>query len=295
MLEGPSICHHFFPRDFPNVPRCIDWLSQWHELLPTRHGSAGGAVRVAYLIPNSCICHRSPKDAHTSLASFLQSSLPGTVDSSVHHSGVLHLSAFHGTHWLNSKTAGSRGISLPSSLEVSGNPLRKEATIGFSSGSSSKLEPLPLDPCSPGPVLGSAGWLGAGWSSNWTWQQLLFCPSLLHPQQSLLLDLALDSEWFQLQLSLSISSSRVATAASVFGGPHVPWPDFFLPSHLSFLCGGHHPQRNGTFRMGPWHGCRSLFLLTSLVVWEAGQHFLKYCWLPRRRPWQSMQLIAFQI
>ena len=119
----------------------------------------GGAWRVASPAPNSCICCGSLKDACTSLASFLQSSIPGTVNSLVHHSGVSHLLAFHGTHWLNSKTAGSRGISLSSSSEVSGDPLRKEATAGFSSGGSSKSEPLPLDP---------AHWiLFSGWQRGW--------------------------------------------------------------------------------------------------------------------------------
>ena len=117
---------------------------------------------MASLAPNSCICHGSPKDAHTSLASFLQSSLSGTVDSSIHHSRVSHLLAFQETHQLNSKTMGSGGISSPSSSEVFGDPLRKEATVGFSSGGSSKSEPLPLDPCSPGSVLGSVEWLGVG-------------------------------------------------------------------------------------------------------------------------------------
>ena len=112
--------------------------------------------------PNSHICRGSLKDACTSLASFLQSSTHGTVNSLVHHSGVSHLLAFHGTHWLNSKTAALGGISLPSSLKVSGDPLRKEATTGFSSGGSSKSEPLPLDPCSLGPVLGLVEQLGAG-------------------------------------------------------------------------------------------------------------------------------------
>ena len=141
---------------------------------------------MASLAPNSCIHHGSPKDAHTSLASLLQSSLPGTVDSSVHHSGVSHLLAFQGTHQLNSKTVGSGGISSPSSSKVSGDPLRKEATVSFSSSGSSKSEPFPLDPCSPGSVLGLAEWLGAGSSLNRTWQCLLFCPSLLCCRWSLL-------------------------------------------------------------------------------------------------------------
>ena len=133
----------------------INFCLQWH-------GSAGGAWRVASFEPNSYNCRGSLKDAHTSLASFLESSFPGTANSPVHHSGVSHLSACHGTHRLNSKTAGSGGIFLPSSSKVSGNPLRKEATVSFSSSGSYKSEPLPLDPSSPSCVLGSAEWLGAG-------------------------------------------------------------------------------------------------------------------------------------
>ena len=133
-----------------------------------RHGGAGGAWRVVSLEPNSCNCHGSPKDALTFLASFLVSSFPGTANSSNHHSGVSHLSSFHGTHWPKSKIMGSRGIFSPSSSEVSGNPHRKEATIGFSSGSSPKSEPPPLDPSSPDCVLGSADWLETCWSLNQT-------------------------------------------------------------------------------------------------------------------------------
>ena len=155
-------------------------------------------------------------EAHTSLASFLQSSIPSTTNNSVHQSGVLHFSAFHGTHWLNSKTMGSRGIILPSSSEVSGNPLKKDATASPSSSGSSRSEPSLVVPSSPHPVFWPAGQLGAGGSSNCTWWHLLFCSSLLHPQQSLLLDLALVSKWFQVQLNLSISSLRVATMASAF-------------------------------------------------------------------------------
>ena len=165
------------------------------NLFLQRHGSAGGAWRVASLEPSSCNCHGSLKDALTSLASFLASSFPSTADSSIHQSGVSHLSAFHGTHRLKSRIVGSGGIFLPSSSKVSGDPCRKEATISFSSGSSSKSEPPPLDPSSPSGVLGLADWLGAGSSANLTWWHLFFCPSPLSLQQSLLLDLALDCKW----------------------------------------------------------------------------------------------------
>ena len=147
-----------------------------------RHGGAGGAWRVASLKSNSCNHHGSSKDALTSLASFLLSSFPGMADSSAHYSGISHLSALHGTHWLKSKITGSGGVFLPSSSKVSGNPCRKEATIGFSSSGSSKSEPLPLDPSSSGGVLGLVDWLGTGSSANLTWQCLFFCPSPLDLQ-----------------------------------------------------------------------------------------------------------------
>ena len=90
-----------------------------------RHGGAGGAWRVASLKSNSCNHRGSPKDALTSLASFLASSFPSTANSSPHQSGVSHLSAFHGTHSSKSRILGSRGIFLPSSSEVSRQPLQE--------------------------------------------------------------------------------------------------------------------------------------------------------------------------
>ena len=240
MLEGPYICHHFFPGDLPNVPTCNNWVSWGINFCLQRHGSAGGAWRVATFEPNSCNCHGSPKDALTSLASFLKSSFPGTVDSLVHHSGVSHLSTFLGTHWPKSKTAGSRGIFSPSSSKVSSNPLRKEATIGFSSGGSSKSEPLPLDP-SLGCVLGLVEQLGAGCFSNWTWQCLFFHPSLLGLQWSLLLDLALDLERFLVWLSLSISSSRVVTVVSAFWWASQTIARLLSMESLFLLLWGSHP------------------------------------------------------
>ena len=141
---------------------------------------------------------------------------PGTADSSTHQSGVLHLSAFHGTHRLKSRIVGSRGVFLPSSSKVSSDPHQKEATVGFSTSGSSKSEPLPLDPSIPSGVLGSADWLGAGSSANLTWQCLLFCPSPLSLWQSPLLDLALDCKWAQVWFSLLISFSRVDTVANTF-------------------------------------------------------------------------------
>ena len=282
MLEGSGICHHFFPGDLPNVPTCKNQVSWGHKLLSAKAWQCRGAWRVASLEPNSCNCHGSPKDALTSLASFLASSFPSTADSSIHHSGVLHLSAFYGTHRPKSKIRGSRGIFLPSSSGVSSNPRRKEATISFSSGSSSKSEPLPSDPSSPGCVLGLADWLGAGSSANLTWQCLFFCPSLLSLWWSLLLDLALDWEWFLVWLSLSISSSRVATMASTFWWAYILWLDFMPWNIIPSSVGGATPRGVGASRMRLGCSFRSLVLLTFWMVWDRGHHVLKYGWLSRR-------------
>ena len=111
---------------------------------------------------------------------------------------------------------GSRGIFLPSSSEVSGDPPRKEATIAFSSGGSSKSEPPPSDPSSSDCVLGLADWPETGWSLNWTVQCLLFPPSQLCHWWSLLLGRPLDCEWAQVQFSLSISFSRANMLANAF-------------------------------------------------------------------------------
>ena len=152
------------------------------NLFLQRHGSAGGAWRVASLESNSCNHCGSMKDALTSLASFLASSFPGTANSSSHQSGVSHLSAFHGTHWPKSIMLGSGGIFLPSSSEVSGDPHRKEATVGFSSGSSSKSEPLPLDPSSPSGIL---GFVQIGWGRFICKSDLVASPLLPFPTWSM--------------------------------------------------------------------------------------------------------------
>ena len=198
-----------------------------------------GAWRVASLESSSHNCCGSSNDALTSLANFLASSFPSTADSSIHQSGVSHLSAFHGTHRLKSRIAGSRGIFSPSSSDISGNPHRKEATISFSSGSSSKSEPLPSDPSSPGGVLGPADWLGAGSSANLTWWHLFFCPSPLGLWRSLLLDLALDCKQAQVQFSLLISFSRVDMAANAFWCASHTMAKLLSTESLLFLLWGH--------------------------------------------------------
>ena len=151
------------------------------KLCQCRHGWAGEAWRVALPASSSCSCCGSPKDTLTCLASFLVLSSPGTVDSSIHQLGVSHLSTFHGTHSAKSKMAGSGGILLPSSSDVSGDPCRKEATAGFSSGSSPKLESLPSDPSPPDCMSGLADQPGDGLSAKLTWWHIFLCPSPLDP------------------------------------------------------------------------------------------------------------------
>ena len=147
------------------------------NLCQQRHGRAGGAWRVALPVSSSCNCRGSLKDALTCLASFLVLSSPGTVDSSIHQLGVLHLSAFHWTHSAKSNTVSSGAVFLPSLSDVSGDPCRKEATAGFSSGSSPKSESPPSDPSSPDGISRLVDWLGASSSAKLTWWHLFFCPS----------------------------------------------------------------------------------------------------------------------
>ena len=78
-----------------------------------------------------------------------------TVDSTFSCASQTVARVFHLTHWLKSAVSGSGGVFLPSLSEVSGDPHRKEATVAFSSSSSSKSEPLPWDPSSPNGFLGS--------------------------------------------------------------------------------------------------------------------------------------------
>ena len=168
MLEDSGICYHFLLGDFSNVPASIDGFSKWHKLLPTKAWWCRGAWRSSSSIHSSLILCRSQNKAHTSLASLLWSSTSGTADNSAHQLGVLHLLALHGTHWLNSVTAGSRGILSSSSLEVPINPLKKDATSSPSSCGSSRSEPSVAAASLLDSALRLGGWLGAGWSSNCT-------------------------------------------------------------------------------------------------------------------------------
>ena len=258
-----------------------------------RHGDVGGAWRVASLEANSHIHCRSVKDALTSLASLLASSFPSTANSSSHQSGVSHLSDFHETHWPKSVISGSRGVFSPSLSKVSGDPFRKEATVGFSSGISSKSEPLPWDLSSPFGILGSADWLGAGSSANLTWWCLLFCPSPLGLQQSLLLDLALDWDRAQVQWSLSISFSKVETVANAFW-----WASWTVvrvcPTELLFLLQGvPTPRGVGTSGTRLQCGFMHLVFLSMWMVWYLGHYFLPNGWLTWRGTRQPMQFIDF--
>ena len=171
-----------------------------------RHGGAGGAWRVAFSASSSHNCCGSPKDTLTCLASSLVLSSPRTVDSSFHQLGVSHFPAFHWTHSAKSRTAGSGSFSLPLLSDVSGDPCRKEATVGTNSGSSPKSVSLPLDSLLPDGISGLAGQL--------TWWCPLFLPLSLDLQWSWLLNLTLDLKWALIWLSLSISSSKVVTVDS---------------------------------------------------------------------------------
>ena len=155
-----------FPWDLSNIPACKDGVGRGHKLLLVETWQCRGAWRVASLESNSCIHCGSVKDTLTSLASLLASSLPGTANSSSHQSGILHLSNFHLTHWPKSAVSGSGGVFSSSLSKVPRDPRKKEATIGFSSGSSSKSDPLPWDPSSPDSILGLADQLGASLSAN---------------------------------------------------------------------------------------------------------------------------------
>ena len=67
--------------------------------------------------------------------------------------------AFLGLPWyplakLQDRAGSWRHVLLPSSLEVSSDPLRKDATTGSSSSGSSRSEPLLVAPSSPDPIFG---------------------------------------------------------------------------------------------------------------------------------------------
>ena len=127
---------------------------------------------------SSCSQCGSLKDTLTCLASFLVSSSPGTVESSIHKLGVSHILALHMTHSAESETAGSSGVFSPLLSNVSGDPHRKEATAGFSSTGSPRSASPPSNPSLPNGILGLADWLGAHSSTKLTWHCLFFCPSL---------------------------------------------------------------------------------------------------------------------
>ena len=165
------------------------------------------------LIPTSAM--GSPKDACTSLASFLQSSLSGTVNSLVHHSRVSHLSAFRGTYRLNSLRRGLQRCLLVFIFRSLWQPSQEGGHCQLQFQWLLQVRAFGHWTLLTSSVLGSVGSWGR-FILNQTWQFLLFCPSLLCHQQSLLSDLDLDCEWFRVQLSLSISSSRVAHCSQCF-------------------------------------------------------------------------------
>ena len=166
MLEGPGICYCFLSGDFSNVPAGIDGFSRWHKLMPTKAWWHRGAWMFASSIYSSLIICRSQNEAHTSLASILWSSTSGTANNSAHQLGVLHLSALHGTHWLNSVTVGSRCVLSSSSSEVPMTLSRRMPPP--SSNGSSRAKPSVVAASLLDFVLRLEGQLGKGCSSNCT-------------------------------------------------------------------------------------------------------------------------------
>ena len=86
--------------DFSNVPAGIDGFGRQHK----QPLVVQGAWRLSSSIHSSLILCGSQNKAHTSLARILCSSTSSTANDSAHQLGVSHLSALHGTHWLNSVT-----------------------------------------------------------------------------------------------------------------------------------------------------------------------------------------------
>ena len=134
-----------------------------------------------------------------------------TVDSSTHQSGTSHLSAFHCTHSAGWDTGSSGDISSLSSSVILDGPCKKEATLAWSSGGSTKSVSVPSDPI---PLEGiSADQPAAGWL-----QKLAsHCPFLLlssDPQLSL--HFCPGPEWAFFLYNLLISSSRVTAVNKAF-------------------------------------------------------------------------------
>ena len=115
----------------------------------------------ASLGSNSCMRFRSLNEALTCQANFSMSST-GTVDSSAHHSGTSHFSAFHCTHLAGWDMGGSSDISSLSSSVILDNPYKKEAMWAWSCGGSPKSESALLDPILLEGILAdrpAVGWL----------------------------------------------------------------------------------------------------------------------------------------
>ena len=173
-------------------------LCQW------RHGGAGGTWNGASLGSNSCMHFGSLNKALTCRANFSMSST-GTVDTSAHHSGTSHFSAFHHTHLAGWDTGSSSDISLLSSSVILDDPCKKEAMSAWSCGGSPKSESVPSDPI---PLEGiSADRPAVGWLQKLA-SHCLFLLLLSGPQLSLHFRPGL--EWAFSLYNLSISSSRVA-------------------------------------------------------------------------------------
>ena len=129
-----------------------------------------------------------------------------TVDSSVHHSGTSHFSAFHHTHLAGWDMGSSGDISLLSSSVVSDDPCKKEAMLAWSCGGSPKSESVPSDLVLLEGI--SADRPAVGWLQKLA-SCCLFLLLLSGPQLSLHFCPGLEQAFFL--YNLSISSSRVAT------------------------------------------------------------------------------------
>ena len=111
---------------------------------------------------------------------------------------------------------GSRGIPSPSSLEVSSNPLKKDATTSPSSSGSSRSEPLAVAPSSPDPDFGPEGQLGVGGLQTAPGGTSSSAPPYYVPSGPCSWISPSLPGGFQVQLSLSSFSSRVAAVASIY-------------------------------------------------------------------------------
>ena len=190
VLEGMGVCYHLLPLYLSDIPTSKD--SIWRQLETLRrHGGAGGAWQWSFVFFTSLAFLGWLNKACIFCASLLQLGTPGTANNSLHQSGVSVVSAFHVTHLQSSHTGSSGGG--PSSSELSTDPLRKEVTPSFNSGSFPNSKSSAVASTSPDSGLSQGGWQGAELLVNHTWQCLLLHSVAPCIWWSLLFDLALTS------------------------------------------------------------------------------------------------------